>query len=285
MGAPDAMKRGAVTGMSSACAHGSPAMMAGFAAFLGALILSFIRLEWAALPLTVFVLTCLGAPLFPSAGFFLPIISRGCTGRHAVSLTFDDGPDPAVTTPLLGLLARYQVKATFFVTGRKAEQYGDLLSVILRQGHTLGNHSFGHDPFLMLRSYAVLDREIGDMQAVLRRFGVLPLAFRPPVGVTSPKLAIVLRRRGMYCLNFSCRAGDFGNRYVEGLSGKILKKVKPDDIILLHDIRPLQGMAVDAWLREVDLILSGLNDRGLEIVPLADLIGKPVMIQTNSDYL
>jgi hypothetical protein len=123
------------------------------------------------------------------------------------------------------------------------------------------------------------------MQAVLRRFGVLPLAFRPPVGVTSPKLAVVLRRRGMYCLNFSCRAGDFGNRYVEGLSGKILKKVKPDDIILLHDIRPLQGMAVDAWLREVDLILSGLNDRGLEIVPLADLIGKPVMIQTNSDYL
>jgi peptidoglycan/xylan/chitin deacetylase (PgdA/CDA1 family) len=260
-------------------------MMAGFVAFLGALILSSIRLEWAALPLTVFVLMCLGAPLFPSVGFFLPIISRGCTGRPVVSLTFDDGPDPAVTTPLLGLLARYRVKATFFVTGRKAEQYGDLLSVILRQGHTLGNHSFGHDPFLMLRPSAVLDREIGDMQAVLRRFGVLPLAFRPPVGVTSPKLAVMLRRRGMYCLNFSCRAGDFGNRYVEGLSGKILKKVKPDDIILLHDIRPLQGMAVDAWLREVDLILSGLNDRGLEIVPLADLIGKPVMIQTNSDYL
>ncbi|MDQ5984704.1 MAG: hypothetical protein CSYNP_00400 [Syntrophus sp. SKADARSKE-3] len=69
--------------MSSACAHGSPALKVGFAAFLGALILSIIRLEWAALPLIVFVLTCLGAPLFPTAGFFLPIISRGCTGRPA----------------------------------------------------------------------------------------------------------------------------------------------------------------------------------------------------------
>jgi peptidoglycan/xylan/chitin deacetylase (PgdA/CDA1 family) len=231
-------------------------MTAGFAAFLGALILSFIRIEWAALPLTVFVLTCLGVPLFPSIGIFLPIISRGCTGRPVVSLAFDDGPDPAVTTPLLGLLVRYRGKATFCVTGRKAEQYGDLLTAVLRLGHTLGNHSFG----------------------------VSPLAFRPPVGVTNPKLAIVLRRWGMYCLNFSCRAGDFGNRYVEDLSGKILKKVKPDDIILLHDIRALQGMAVDAWLREVELILSGLNDRGLEIVPLADLIGKSVMIRVNSDY-
>ncbi|MDQ5984705.1 MAG: Peptidoglycan-N-acetylglucosamine deacetylase [Syntrophus sp. SKADARSKE-3] len=203
-------------------------------------------------------------------------------GKACVSLTFDDGPDPDVTVPLLGLLARYRVKATFFVTGRKAEQYGNLLSEILRQGHTLGNHSYGHDPFLMFRSSTALDREISDAQAVLRRFGVLPLAFRPPVGVTNPKLAGVLSRNGMYCLNFSCRAVDFGNRHVAGLSGRILKKVKPDDIILLHDVQPPQGMGVETWLHEVELILCGLSDAGLKIIPLADLIGRPVMISTKS---
>ncbi|MDD5168637.1 MAG: polysaccharide deacetylase family protein [Syntrophales bacterium] len=255
-----------------------PAMVAGGAAILLALLLSFIRMEWAALPLAAFVLTCLAAPFYYTRGFFLPIISRGKTGKSMVSVTFDDGPDPLTTGPLLQLLAHHSVKAAFFVTGENADRYGDLISEILKDGHKIGNHSYSHDPFLMLRSSRTLDREIASMQDVLRRFGVAPTVFRPPVGITNPRLMDILCRQGLSCVTFSCRANDFGNRRISGLADKILAKVKADDIILLHDIRPKGGARVEDWLHEVDLILMGIKNLGLQAAPLAELIEKPVMI-------
>jgi len=68
--------------------------------------------------------------------------------------------------------------------------------------------------------------------------GVNVLAFRPPVGIISPKLPQVLNKLGLFCVTFSCRAGDAGNRNIKNLSSRILKKVKADDIILLHDVNP-----------------------------------------------
>jgi len=253
------------------------AMITGLAAFVLALIMAFVKIEWAAAPLSVFLLFCLAAPFYPCLGFYLPIVSRGNVDAPAVAVTFDDGPDPITTGPLLNLLKRHAVKAAFFVTGVNAEKNGDLIEEILAQGHDIGNHSYRHDPFLMLRSYGTLAREIDAAQTVLHRFGISPVAFRPPVGITSPKLADVLKDKGLYCLTFSCRANDFGNRRIHGLAGKILRKVKPNDIILLHDVQPRSDRDADLWLHEVDDILSGLKHKGLQVRPLAELIGKPIM--------
>jgi peptidoglycan/xylan/chitin deacetylase (PgdA/CDA1 family) len=268
-------RHGAGTGLAS------PAVITGLAAFMLALIMAFVKIEWAAAPLSVFLLLCLTAPFFPRWGFFLPIVSRGNTGGRAVAVTFDDGPDPITTGPLLHLLKRHAVKAAFFVTGVNAEKNGDLIEEILAQGHDIGNHSYRHDPFLMLRPSHTLAREIDATQAVLHRFGISPVAFRPPVGITSPKLADMLKVKGLFCLTFSCRANDFGNRRIHGLAGKILAKVKPDDIILLHDVRPRPETDADRWLHEVDNILSGLKHKGLPVRPLAELIGKPIMTRVN----
>jgi peptidoglycan/xylan/chitin deacetylase (PgdA/CDA1 family) len=272
MGAFDSMNsHGSGTGRVS------PAMITGLAAFMLALIMAFVKIEWAAAPLSVFLLLCLAAPFFPFQGFFLPIVSRGNACGRVVAVTFDDGPDPVTTGPLLHLLQRHDVKAVFFVTGVNAEKNGDLIGEILAQGHDIGNHSYRHDPFLMLRPSGTLAREIDAAQTVLHRFGISPIAFRPPVGITSPKLAAVLKDNGLYCLTFSCRANDFGNRRIDGLAGKILKKVKPNDIILLHDVLPRPDGDADRWLHEVDDILSGLKHKGLQVRPLAELIGKPIM--------
>ena len=259
----------------------SPAMIAGLAAFILALIMALVKTEWAAAPLSAFLLLCLAAPFYPRRGFFLTIVSRGNAGGQVVAVTFDDGPDPIMTGPLLQLLKRHAVKAAFFVTGVNAEKHGDLIAEILAQGHDIGNHSYRHDPFLMLRPSQTLTREIDAAQTVLQRFGISPVAFRPPVGITSPKLAAVLKDKGLYCLTFSCRANDFGNRRIRGLAEKILKKVKPNDIILLHDVRPLPGTDAGLWLQEVESILSGLKLKGFQVRPLAELIGKPIMIRVN----
>ena len=260
----------------------SPAALTGCIAFALAPIFSLFRVELAIIPLAAFVFLCMAAPFFPSRGFFLPVFSRGQTGRPVVSLTFDDGPDPETTRPLLQLLERHAAKAAFFVTGERAAQYGDLILEITDHGHDIGNHSYSHDPLLMLRRSETLYREIESAQTVLGGFGIVPAAFRPPVGVTSPRLHQALLRQGMFCATFSCRAYDGGNRYIRGLSRRILKKVNPDDVILLHDVKPKGKMKADFWLHEIELILSGLKDKGLQVVPLSDLLGKRVMGRTNA---
>jgi peptidoglycan-N-acetylglucosamine deacetylase len=255
----------------------SPALLTGMTALLISALVLLIRPVLVVIPLGFFILLCLVAPFLPGVGFFLPVISRRETVCRAVALTFDDGPDPDVTPHLLELLRRHGVRATFFVTGARAERLPGLIREILSRGHTLGNHSYHHDPLLMLRSRAKLREEIIRTQDVLSAFAVRPLTFRPPVGITNPRLPGVLRELGMYCVTFSCRPFDRGNRRIAGLSEIILKKVRPGDIILLHDITPKGGERIEEWLAEMEELVSGLKREGYQILSLEELIGRPVM--------
>lgn len=254
----------------------TPAHRTGIVAFLAAGGLWALWPEMALWPLLLFIALVLAAPFFPGSGFFLPVISRGPRKERAVALTFDDGPDPLTTPPLLDLLERCGLPATFFVTGRRAEAHPELIREILRRGHAVGNHSYDHDVLLMFRSRARLAEQIGRTQTVLGRFGIRPRAFRPPVGVTGPRLAGVLEGLGMDCVTFSCRGADFGNRRIGGLARRVLRRLHPGAIVLLHDVAP-PGGGSGAWLAEVEAILRGLRSRGYATVPLAGLIGRPVM--------
>ncbi|MDA8126566.1 MAG: polysaccharide deacetylase family protein [Deltaproteobacteria bacterium] len=254
----------------------SPVHKAGFAAFLFSGGLLFTQPKWAAWPLGLYCLFCLTAAFLPRAGLFLPVISRGAGDRRQVALTFDDGPDPEVTAPLLELLARHQIPATFFVAGIKAEAHPALIREILGQGHEVGNHSYHHDPLLMLRSRTRLYNEIARTQEALAPFGIRPIAFRPPVGITNPRLPGVLEALAMECVTFNCRAVDFGNRRIKGLERTILKKVRPGAIILLHDVVPPGGSSGE-WLGKVETILLGLRAQGYAIVSLSQLTGRPAM--------
>jgi peptidoglycan/xylan/chitin deacetylase (PgdA/CDA1 family) len=255
----------------------TPAHLWGFAAFSLSLILLPFGGVMAALPLGAFVLACLIFPFVPGRGFFLPLISRGKTDVKAVALTFDDGPDVKVTPPLLELLERHQARAAFFVVGRKAEAHPALIREILSRGHEIGNHSFRHDPLLMLRTSATLAQEIGRTQTVLAPFGVRVLAFRPPVGITNPRLGNILRELGLTCVTFSCRANDFGNRRIDRLSETILHRIHPGAIVLLHDVLPRGNASAEQWLGEVERLILGLKSRGYGVIPLSELIGRPVM--------
>lgn len=255
----------------------SPAEKAGIGAVVCALLVLPLDVRLCTVPLAVFVLLCVVAPFLSGFGFFLPIVSRGRTGRPAVALTFDDGPDPASTPFLLDLLDRHQAAATFFVNGRTARRHPHLIREIVARGHTVGNHSYSHDNFVMFKSPRTLVREITATQRVLHRCGIAPLVFRPPVGVTSPRLAKALDETGLYVVNFSRRAGDMGNRRVQHLAARILKRLRSGDIIMLHDIPPATGARRKTWRRQVEALLAGIPAKGLTVVPLAELIGRPVM--------
>ncbi|MDP2644444.1 MAG: polysaccharide deacetylase family protein [Desulfobacterales bacterium] len=256
----------------------SLAEQVGLIALPAAGLLSFFDVRLPLLVLAGFIILCFAAPFFPRFGFYLPIISRGSPDKKAVALTFDDGPDPLSTPHLLALLGKHRVKATFFVTGQKAAEHPGLIKEILLQGHTVGNHSYTHNNLVMFRSCKSIVREIESAQKVLSDFGVLALAFRPPVGITGPRLWPALIKSDRYIVNFSCRAFDGGNRWIKGLSRKILHRIGPGDIVLLHDVRPHQPFLLGHWLQETELILSGIKNKGLAVWPLDEIIDRPVMM-------
>ncbi|MFZ0614158.1 MAG: polysaccharide deacetylase family protein [Desulfobacterales bacterium] len=248
--------------------------------FLLAFLLAFVDFRLSLIVLAGFVVACFAAPFFPRSSFFLPVVSRGSSGLKAVALTFDDGPDPLTTPELLRLLKKHGVTATFFVNGRKAGLYPRLIEEILGHGHTVANHSYHHDVFMTFRRCNAIRRDIAAVQDVLRPHGIAPLAFRPPAGITGPRLRPVLRAAGMYAVNFSCRACDGGNRWLRHLSQKILRRIRPDDIVLLHDIPPRSASLQSLWAEEIEHLLEGIRRKGLVVLPLAELIGRPVMIRT-----
>jgi peptidoglycan/xylan/chitin deacetylase (PgdA/CDA1 family) len=224
-----------------------------------------------------YILLCVSACFFPQTNFLLPVISRGHTGKNMVALTFDDGPAEPTTEQILDLLDKYSVKATFFVSGINALRYPEIIKDIVSRGHSIGNHSLSHNPFLMLTSFNNLFREISGAQEILQKMGINTQAFRPPVGIVNPKLSPILDKLEMFCVTFSCRAFDAGNFHVKNIASKILKKVKADDIIMLHDVPPRRKEESVILLPEIERLLKGIIAKGLSIVPLADLIDKEVM--------
>ncbi len=258
----------------------SPAERLGLIAFALAALLGSVDLRLSTVPLTLFVCLCAVAPFIPHMGLFFPVVSRGRTGEPHVALSFDDGPDPLTTPRLLGLLARYRVSAIFFVTGRRTTDYPHLIRMILAHGHAVGNHTFDHDCFRIFWQPWRLAREIDDTQAALSRLGVVPLVFRPPVGIVTPAMGRLLVQRRLTLINFSCRARDWGNRRVKGVAQRVLETVRADDIILLHDIPGGDPACVEPWIEEIRVILDGLRRKGLTVVPLERMMGRPVMRKT-----
>ncbi|QTA80520.1 Polysaccharide deacetylase domain-containing protein [Desulfonema limicola] len=251
----------------------------GIISYIAALLLSFFDIRFAAIPLVLFILLCFTAPFFYNLSFFLPIVSFGNTKKRSLSLTFDDGPDPNSTSEILRLLLKHNVKAAFFIVGNKAEKYPDLIQQILSQGHEIGNHSYSHDNLIMLKSSSALKKEIHSCQNVLKKLGILCFAFRPPVGIINPKLGSILSKSGLFAVNFRLRPGDGGNRWIKNLSNRVLKKIQPGDIIVLHDAVPAKKEQINYWIKEIDAIISGIKKKGFAIIPLSELIGRKVMIK------
>lgn len=259
----------------------SPAALWNAAAWVSAALLAMADPRLAAVPLAAFAAACLGAVFNPGSRFFLPVISRGDPRRGAVALTFDDGPDAVTTPALLEMLDRHRAAATFFVLGSRAAQHPELVREILRRGHTVGNHSYRHDLLSAFRSPRTTAADIEAAQRVVRDLGAEPLAYRPPMGITSPRLSRALPDDGLLVVNFSCRAWDGGNRRIRDLAGRILRCVRPGDIVLLHERLP-DPAQMGHWSGQIERILQGLTDLGLKVVPLAELIGREVMRKTGS---
>ncbi|MCX6249023.1 MAG: polysaccharide deacetylase family protein [Bacteroidetes bacterium] len=203
---------------------------------------------------------------FIRSGYHMKALCRAVTNEKIVALTFDDGPDSKLTPKLLDDLKSLGLPAAFFCIGNKIKGNEEILVRITREGHLIGTHSFTHSNWFDLFSPARMRKELKDSAlAVAEATGLKPLLFRPPYGVINPMLKRALYGSGFYVTGFSNRAWDTSGRKKEVILGRILKHLKPGDIILLHDTIP----------ESVDFIhdlAEKIKTAGYRIVPLDQLL-------------
>jgi peptidoglycan/xylan/chitin deacetylase (PgdA/CDA1 family) len=196
-------------------------------------------------------------------------------GTHCVALTFDDGPDPVDTPKLLDLLREKDVKATFFVVGRRADQYPEIVRRAWVEGHLVANHTWSHNSlFCFLMPGRLRDEIERCTESVRRSCGSRPRFFRSPVGLRHPLLAPYLEAMGLEYISWSIRTFDTFTANSSVLARRILNKAASGDIILLHDRLP---RGTSAMLEALPRVIDELRKRGFEFVlagPREDAAGR-----------
>src|SRR5580704_7483920 len=132
----------------------------------------------------------------PRAQLFGSTVCR--TGApNKLAITFDDGPNPAITPKLLDLMAKHHARATFFLVGKFVRECPDLTREILARGHALGNHTDTHPNLFFCGREKTTEELWRCAEAIRQTAGVKPRWFRPPFGVRSPWLSEIVHRQGM----------------------------------------------------------------------------------------
>ena len=189
--------------------------------------------------------------------WFGQVVTRFRTQKKTVWLTIDDGPHPEDTPQLLKLLKRHNAQATFFVIGRQVQKYPELARAILRDGHTLANHTQTH-PVLFFWSFLEtrLTRDIDQCNQALREAtGERPRWFRAPAGMANLFLHFLLCDRNMKLIGWSARGFDGLFHNTQAMANRICKSIRPGAIILLHEgRRDRQGRPINLILAESVLI-------------------------------
>ncbi len=179
---------------------------------------------------------------------------------HRVALTFDDGPDPATTPAILGVLRRYHVKATFFVVGARAEQHPDLIQRIASEGHTLGSHTYYHRDMTSLAPEQ-MSQELRDTQTAIDQalgYHSRITLFRPPCGAPYatetdklPGFQRFMEAQRMYPVMWNVDSRDWALRGRPDLIVDNIVQGTPEGggVVLLHDTQPQAVEALPGIIR------------------------------------
>ena len=186
-----------------------------------------------------------------------------------MALTFDDGPNPSATPQLLELLAKYGVKATFFVIGRQVRVFPALAREIVERGHEIGNHTETHPSLIWLTSAGIADELDRCDEAISSAAGVTARWMRPPYGYRNPLLNGVVARRGNAGVAmWSIAARDWKTEAAEPVIER-LRRARGGDMVLLQQGNRLQVVAaLEYWLPR-------WKDAGMRFVTMNEIEQRP----------
>lgn len=177
-------------------------------------------------------------------------LSEALPRKKKIAITFDDGPHPVYTLKLLDGLAQRNVKATFFIIGESAERYPEVIKRIHDEGHLLGNHTYSHVQLTCISSTRAIE-EIHKTNDILSSItGENVRYIRPPFGLYNKTLAA---SSDLVPILWTVDPRDWSVLNTNSVVSHVVKKVKENDVILLHDIF---DTSVDAALQIIDSLLE-----------------------------
>lgn len=222
--------------------------------------------------------------VYPRAQLFGSTVCRTNSPRK-LAITFDDGPNPAITPRLLDLLDRYQAKATFFVIGRFVRECPDLVKETAARGHSIGNHTDAHRNLTWLSPSQVTVELRLCHHAIANAVGAPAKWFRPPYGFRNPWVIPAATELGCKTAMWTLIPGDWLERPAEWLIRRMqpiathaqrntgANKASTGDVLCLHDgYHKELNCDRTRTLAALELWLPRWRDLGLQFVTMDEAV-------------
>ncbi len=222
----------------------------------------------------MFVLIWAWASFTPNSPLFGKVVTGRGTSDRVLALTFDDGPSPEWTPPVLDALRAHNARATFFVLGRHVEAHPELVRRIHDEGHEIASHGYDH-ALLTFASQADVERQLERTESSLATALGRPSGarlFRAPHGFRNPFVARVTARRGYEVVGWTKGVWDTAKPGVEAIVRRTIAGFRPGGILLLHDADGSGANDDRSQTAEaVPEIVERAHAAGYELVTISDL--------------
>ena len=197
------------------------------------------------------------------------ILFHGDRTRHEIALTFDDGPHPRDTPRVLDVLAKHNIRATFFLIGGNVEKHPHLVRQIHKSGHQLGLHCHRHLPF-PLENASTLNRQLDRSRKAIARASDIPPEtiqhIRPPYGIFNRKIMSFLNNWGYQLVLWDNMPLHFLQPAAWTVQ-QLVEPTLPGSIIVLHD-----GKGHGAKVAHIlEIVLPRLKAKGFEFVTIEQM--------------
>ena len=174
-----------------------------------------------------------------------------------IALTFDDGPNNEFTPQLLDILAKHDVKATFFVMGAYVDEYPEVARRIVNEGHMIGNHTYNHPDLSTLEAEDVLTQFLWTQESIEDVTGVWPTVYRLPFGAGGKRVIDIMD--SMTSILWNIDSMDWHYHDTELTYNHIMANLQNDSLLLMHDTH-------QATPDVIDLLIPVLKDMGYQFV-------------------
>ena len=210
--------------------------------------------------------------VLPGNSFYGSMLTQAHTQRKIIALTFDDGPYPPYTQKLLKVLAEKHVKATFFMVGENAAKHPELVREVQSEGHLIALHAGYHKDLLKLDSDEVRANIAYGKSTLTSLTGTEPHYMRPPHGFKDWSVVSAIEGAGLQVTNWSIIPRDWTNPGAQVIADRVLEKVEPGAIVLLHDgDSPKNQAPRKQTIEAVSLIIDALRAQGYEFVTVEEI--------------
>ena len=191
-------------------------------------------------------------------------------GRR-IALTFDDGPDPEWTPRVLDVLAKHDVRGTFFCVGQRAARAPESMRAIAAGGHEIGSHGWSHASLWLCGPWKTA-AEIDRAQATLTELGGKPPRFfRPPWGMVNAAMFPLLKRRGLTPVFWSIQPEGLRGTPALMQAAYVVRRAHPGAIVDLHDAEGTPG-APGRLVGALPAMIEGLRAADYELTTVGELL-------------